>query len=110
MERIHDLLVETAREGKVIQYGDLSHITGISLMGRGRSRLSSLLQACCKGEIDDGRPMLGSVVVRKDTGMPGDGYFRVASKLGRFTGGTEPAKRAFWSEELQRVYDYWSSH
>ena len=31
-----------------------------------------------------GRPMLGSVVVRKDTGTPGDGCLKGAGRLGQF--------------------------
>jgi hypothetical protein len=56
-----------------------------------------------------GRPMLGSVVVRKDTGMPGDGYFRGACRLGQFEADSKKDKRAFWAEELERVYDCWAS-
>ncbi len=110
MEQIYDILVETARAGRLISYSELARRTGMGLLGRDRCRLRLLLQACCKGEVDEGRPMLGSVVVRKDTGMPGEGYFRAAVMLGRLDGRAETAKRCFWMQELQRVYDHWSSH
>jgi hypothetical protein len=53
--------------------------------------------------------MLGSGVLRKDTGMPGDGYFEGAWHLGRFDPDAKKDKRAFWAEGLERVYDQWSS-
>ena len=56
-----------------------------------------------------GRPMLGSVVVRKHASMPGDGYFGGACRLGRFDPDAKKDKRAFWAEELERVYEHWSS-
>jgi hypothetical protein len=48
-------------------------------------------------------------VVRKDTGMPGDGYFKGACRLGQFDAVGRKDKRAFWGEELERVYDCWAS-
>jgi hypothetical protein len=53
-----------------------------------------------------GRPMPGSVVVRKDTGMPGDGYFKGACRLVQFDPDGKNDNRAFWAEGLERVYDY----
>jgi len=52
-----------------------------------------------------GRGMLTAVVVRKDSGRPGDGFFELARKLGRDTTDRE----RFWIEELNRVYAYWSN-
>jgi hypothetical protein len=52
--------------------------------------------------------MLGSVVVRKDTGMPGDGYFKGARRLSQFEADVKKDKRAFWAEELESVHRYWS--
>jgi len=46
--------------------------------------------------------MVASLVVRADTGMPGEGYFDFAAhQLGRPIG--DP--RAFWTAEVQRVWD-----
>ena len=44
--------------------------------------------------------MLASLVVRADTGMPGDGYFRHAERLGRDLSDRE----AYWRSEVERIY------
>jgi hypothetical protein len=49
--------------------------------------------------------MTASLVVRADTGMPGDGYFAFAEReLGRPVGDRE----AFWRAEVERVWDAYS--
>ncbi len=70
-----------------------------------RAALGQLLQSVCKTECADGRPLLGSVVVRKDTGMPGEGYFKVARQL-RPGGPTDD--REFHRVELARVHEQWA--
>jgi hypothetical protein len=42
--------------------------------------------------------------------MPGKGYFRGAQNLGKFHGGSDEDKRAFWLQELKRVHAYWAAH
>jgi len=64
------------------------------------------------GEINEyehrhGRPMLSAVVVTKDTGMPGGGFFVLASSLGKFNGDSEQEKRTFLESELEEVYNTW---
>jgi hypothetical protein len=45
--------------------------------------------------------MVASLVVRADTGMPGEGYFHFATtELGRPIGD----QRAFWETEVERVW------
>ena len=45
--------------------------------------------------------MVASLVVRADTGMPGEGYFHFAAEqLGR----PVAEKRAFWTAEVERVW------
>ena len=50
--------------------------------------------------------MIASLVVRADTGMPGDGYFVFAAEeLGR---AALDDPRAFWLAEVERVWDAFS--
>ena len=72
--------------------------------------MGCVLAEVCRSEAQQGHPLLGSVVVRKDSLMPGKGYFRGAQNLGRFQGGSEEDKRSFWLQELKRVHDYWAAH
>jgi hypothetical protein len=50
--------------------------------------------------------MVASLVVRADSGMPGEGYFAFAAEeLGRPIGDRE----AFWTAEVQRVWDAYAA-
>jgi hypothetical protein len=63
------------------------------------------------GEVDRETQMrlgftLASLVVRSDTGMPGEGYFVFsAEELGRMIEDRE----AFWSSEVERVWAAYTS-
>ena len=102
-------LKEVAKCGRLICYAEAAVLIGISISSaQGRRSLAKILKEVCGSEIRSGRPMLGSLVVRKDTGMPGTGFFREAIVLGNFAGGSEEDNRSFWSAEVKRVYQYWS--
>ena len=95
-----------ARSKSVITYSDIAPLVGVDIRtSLGRREIGRLIADVCAHEVEHGRPMLGSVVVRKDTGMPGDGYFEGACRLGRFDPDAKKDKRAFWAEELERVYE-----
>jgi hypothetical protein len=67
-------LLRAAKEGKTITYGHLMKSFGLT-RGRGARGVVQVI-----GEIDDhershGGPGFAAMVVRKDTGFPGGGYF-----------------------------------
>lgn len=78
--------------------------------GRVSARSSALMDLL--GEVDadtDARLgcMVASLVVRADTGMPGDGYFHFAEhELGRHI----PDRREFWRIEVERVWDAYAAN
>jgi hypothetical protein len=50
--------------------------------------------------------MVASLVVRADSGMPGDGYFHfAATELGR----PIDDRREFWQAEVERVWDAYAA-
>jgi len=103
-EEMRSTLVSTAREGRTITYGELAHsIRSVTLGPRSRA-LYVLLHEACDSEARSDRPMLGSVVVTKATGIPGKGYFDFARMLGHDISD----ERAFWTEELARVHACWA--
>ena len=106
---LYEKLKGVARSKSVITYSDIASLVGVDIRtSLGRREIGRLIAEVCAHEVAHGRPMLGSVVVRKDTGMPGDGYFKGTCRLGQFDADGQKDKRAFWSEEMERVYDYWS--
>ena len=108
---VYETLRKVARAGGVITYAEIAPLAGVDLnTGSGRREMGRILAEICQNEVGQGRPMLGSVVVRKDTGWPGRGYLRGAERLGKFRGGVDEDGQAFWLQELNKVHAYWSSH
>ena len=106
---LYEKLKGAARSKSVITYSDIAPLVGVDIRtSPGRREIGRLIAEVCAHEVEDGRPMLGSVVVRKDTGMTGYGYFKGACRLGQFDPDGKKDKRAFWAEELERVYKRWS--
>lgn len=66
------VLLEAARDGRTVTYGRLMKKFKLS---RGR-RISSVLGEVDRAERLAGAPGFAAIVVRKDTGYPGGGYFR----------------------------------
>jgi len=72
---LYEKLKGVARSQSVITYSDIASLVGVDIQtSLGRREIGRLIAEVCAHEVEHGRPMLGSVVVRKDTGMPGDGY------------------------------------
>ncbi len=95
------LLGGVARRRGTLAYRDLCDgIRSIRLEPRSFALMRMLNEVC--SEEDEARGvMLASLVVRCDTGIPGDGYFRHAAALGRDVTDRE----AFWRQEAERVWD-----
>ncbi|MDE0394271.1 MAG: hypothetical protein OYK82_05780 [Gammaproteobacteria bacterium] len=96
-----------ARREDQISYSDLAqHIcrtTGLCFEPYD-PRYHEMLGEISKAEDAAGRGMLSVVVVHKDDdGLPGPGFFKLASRLGR----TWRSKVDFWIEESKRVYAVW---
>jgi hypothetical protein len=97
------LLAETATARSTITYGEVARRV---FDGRVSARSSAIMAML--GEVDDAGysddgMMIATLVVRADTGMPGEGYFIFAAEqLGL------PAlddRRAFWEREASRVWE-----
>ena len=101
-------MTRVARCEDQIPYSDLAkHIcrtTGLCLEPHD-PRFHEMLGEISKAEDAAGRGMLSVVVVHKDDdGLPGTGFFKLASRLGR----PWTSKVDFWIEESKRVYAAWS--
>jgi hypothetical protein len=94
-----------ARSGQWMTEYAVAPIAGINPASQHlAAELETVLDAINRAENAEGRPLLTAVVVIKETGMPGSGFFAYARELGLHTGSDD---RAFWESELQRVHDYW---
>ena len=68
---LRDALVKAAKARGTLTYGELMRIMGVS---RGRPLFEAIV-AVDKEEYARGAPGFAAIIVRKDTGYPGGGFF-----------------------------------
>ncbi len=104
-ERMTSLLAGLAAERVTITYGDIAReIFGDRLSARSGGLYKMLYEVCAEQDARHGT-MLASLVVRKDTGIPGKGYFANAALLGRDV--TDP--EAYWRSEVEKIWRVWGA-
>jgi len=105
---LYDRLMEVARAGKTITYGEIAPMLNLNMESQAdRTEIGRILGEISTREHNEGRPMLSAVVVRKETQYPGEGFFNLARELGLHHGNDD---LAFFVEELKRVHAYWKTH
>jgi hypothetical protein len=110
-EHMRALLTGIAESRATISYGEVSQIVFDGHFSARSSALAQMLEEVCTLEDAARGAMLGSVVVRADSGIPGKGYYLFADdKLRRDLDPTDPAScRRFWQQEVQRVWETYSA-
>lgn len=100
---IHALLVLLAQKRQTIAYSELAAQLQTVYIHYRAPAFDRILQQLCEDEIAAGRPILGVLVVNKQTGRCGAGFFKWAGVSGYDVADPE----AFWQAEFRRVCDYW---
>jgi hypothetical protein len=104
---IYRRVVRVAMRGETISYGDLAEQAGLRARGRRLGQvLSPLLEAASLFEWRHNRPLISAVVVLGDTGIPSEGFFRLARRLGAQPEGAE--EREFWNSHIAEVRQCWA--
>jgi hypothetical protein len=102
-----EILRQRASRRETISYSDLSRELSAVKIGYHDPDMDSLLIDVSTREHQSGRPLLSVVVVHKQGDMaPGKGFYELASSLGFDASDRE----AFWIAELNRTFEFWSSH
>jgi len=112
MEDLRQELLKAAMARGTLTYGELMRILGIS---RGRP-LFEAISAVDREEYRKGAPGFAAIIVRKDTGFPGGGFFcddELPPSLRRpFSRANDPKLSAaeinFIKEAQKRIWDYYS--
>ena len=109
--RVYALLIRSAEERTTVTYGDVAAILGLPPSGQHMARETGrMLGAITHREHACGRPMLTAAVVSSSDKRPGPGFYGLARQMGRLdNAATRDGERQFWKEELERVYEEWSS-
>lgn len=100
-------LLDAARKKEGVSYSEIGQIMGFQPGAEMSKEIGHLLGEINEDENDNGRPMLSAVAVEPGTKMPGEGFFKFARHLEKFTGETDEDKREFWHQEIQKVYGIW---
>lgn len=98
------LLIERARQRGTVTYAELCASITVARFKPYSWRLIALLDEICAEEDAEHGVVLASLVVRGDSGRPGDGYFAHAAKLGRDVSDREE----FWLAEAERVWSVYA--
>ena len=99
-QQANAFIQQRARERGTLTYAELCReVTAITLKPRSWAIMGFLNEICTEADAKHGI-MLATLVVRADTGLPGDGYFRHAERLGRDVTDRE----AYWRSEAERVW------
>lgn len=96
-----EVIVQKAKLKKCITYSDLVDRIGAIHFLPHDQRLDELLRQLSSAEHRDGKALLTALVVRKDTGMPGNGFFRLARRLLKRRINDEAG---FWKVERDKVH------
>ncbi len=103
---LYDKLKGIAKQRKRTHYEDVAPLVNLNLDTiKERNELADILGKISTYEHEEGRPMLSAVVLRKDTDMPGSGFFELARELGLLTSQNE---KKFFYDEIKKVWDCWN--
>lgn len=103
-QRLASLLGDAAGRRGTVTYGEAARV---AFQGRFDARSAALMDLLSDvdSEMDaESGIMIASLVVRADTGMPGDGYFKFAAEELDRRALDDP--RGFWLEEVRRVWEH----
>lgn len=101
----YSIIINAAQHFGFCTYQEIAQAIGISTAGSYMGKIvSELIGLVSQNEIEQGRPMLSSIVVGV-SGKPGDGYYEWAEKLGLLHEGED--KEAFWKKQCQLIYEEW---
>ena len=104
--KVYEKIVNAAKNEGVVTYTEVASCAGINTnWDCWRWKIRAILDTISRREHRNGRPLLSAVVVRKNEGTPGAGFFKLAKELGRCNGSDD---LECWSKELHRVYAYWA--
>ncbi len=92
-----------ARRQSTISYSELTQKIGSIAFGPSDYSFHYLLYEISREEDAAGRGLLSALVVRKEDGQPGQGFFDLAREMGRDV--TDPMRA--WTEEVKLVFSKW---
>jgi hypothetical protein len=97
------ILVACAQAGHTIAYSELTRELQSTRLHYRAPLLSRLLALVNDREEAQGRPGLAALVVNKQMGWPGAGYFTLTDVVGM----SDAQMIAYWQKDVEAAYAYW---
>ena len=105
---VQEKLIQIARRKGLTNYAEAGSWVDLDMSTDvGRILIAQILDEINIDENSQGHPMLSALVIYKNIGRPGSGFFKCARGLGRLTDDDEDG---FWAKEVEAVHNWWSSH
>ena len=109
---IRQKLIKRASEGGFYTYKELDKDLGCPYDGLKNSSLTRQIVAdlgdVSRYEMENGRPLLSAIVVRKGMFEPGTGFYKMANEIGKLINDADRVK--FAKNEQRKVHDYWKKY
>lgn len=111
-EQMRALLIDVAGQRGTITYGELARAVFEGRFSARSAALFQMLDEVCRIEDEGHDYEFGAIVVRRDTGIPGRGFFVFVDEVcGRHVDVDEAAScRRLWEREVAAVWDAYTPH
>jgi hypothetical protein len=103
-QEMREILIGMAKLRQPITYSALAASIQTAYIHHRAPYFQKLINDVCREDDAAGHEVLAVLIVRKDTGICGSGFFTHAAGEGHDVSDPE----AFWRTEFDRVCDYWS--
>jgi hypothetical protein len=104
-EEMRDVLIQFARDKQTVTYSELTRMLQTTHIHYHSHILVRLLDELGNEEDSEGRPCLPALVVTKQTGMPGGGFF---AGLSTQVNQSPDALEEYWRSRVDEVFEYWT--
>ena len=86
-----------------------NYVTVAQSISRHSANLGHLLEALMKRNIERKEPLLGCLIVKKESGLPAKGFFECAEQLLNISFDGEDARTRFFEEQKEKCFRKYSS-
>ena len=107
-QAIYAKLRDVAANEQVVFYHQVAPLAGLDMsLADDRNRIAEILDEISTFEHTQGRPLLSVVVVQAETGRPGKGFYKLATRLRLFSGKSDVDEMEFFISTVKRAYAIW---
>lgn len=111
-EKVRNILIQRAIKGRIIEYSELCNVAALPFdmhNPHDRMLIGDLLETISVKEFEAGRPLLSSIVLTAN-GEEGDGFYKMAEKLGYGEWLKLKKGLTFAADMIKRTFDYWKQN